>query len=64
MKTPGNMLDRAKMLEFQIQTKLEEFSRSGDGASQSPNIKEHNVSTALLHMLIKALQVLAGNFNI
>lgn len=60
----GNMLDRAKMLEFQIQNKLVEFSRSGDGASPSPNIKEQKLSTALLCTLIKALQVLAGIFNI
>lgn len=31
----GKVLDGAKMLEFQIQTKLAEFSKSGDGAQPS-----------------------------
>lgn len=43
----GKMLYRAKILEFQIQTKLVEFSRSRDGTKPVHSIAAYAVQTTL-----------------
>lgn len=42
----GKMLYRAKILEFQIQTKLVEFSRTRDGMKPVENIAAHAEQTS------------------